>query len=74
MAALLNPIYLSLRKPGIIRFEINISLKARGTIETTPTQREREIAEWRQKTALWKAEENYGRIMSFINRKRRAYG
>jgi len=74
VAALLNPIYFSVRKSGIIRFEIEISLKARGTIEVTPTQREREIAEWRRNEASWKAEDAYDRKMSSINRKRRAYG
>jgi DNA-binding Lrp family transcriptional regulator len=74
MGALLDPIYFALRKSGTIRFEIDIRVRARGTIEITPTQREREIAEWRQKSARWIAEENYGRRMSFINRKRRAYG
>jgi DNA-binding Lrp family transcriptional regulator len=74
VSALLDPVYFALRKSGIIRFEIDINLRARGTIEIVPTQREREIAEWRQKSASWVAEDNYGRTMSFINRKRRAVG
>jgi DNA-binding Lrp family transcriptional regulator len=74
VAALLNPIYFSLRKSGTTRFEIEINLKARGTIEIAPTQREREIAEWRAKVRTWRAEEEYDRKMSYINRKRRAYG
>lgn len=48
MSALLNPVYFLLRKSGKIRFDIKINLRARGTIEITPTQRERELAEWRQ--------------------------
>jgi hypothetical protein len=74
MAALLNPLYFSLQKTGTIRFEIEINLKARGTIEVVPTQREREVAEWKQKEASWKAEDMFDRKMSWINRKRRAYG
>ena len=41
MAALMNPVYLSLRKSGKISFEIEITLKAKGTIEVAMTERER---------------------------------
>ena len=74
VAALLNPTYFSVRKSGTIKFEIEVCLKAKGTIEVTPTQREREIAEWRRNEASWKAQDEYDRKMSSINRKRRAYG
>ena len=74
LAALLNPIYFSIRKPGKITFEIEINLKARGSIEIAPTQWERDIAEWRRKDASWRKEDDYDRKMRWINIKRRAYG
>jgi hypothetical protein len=70
----MNPVYFSLRKPGIVRFEIEVNLRARGTTEIITTQRERELAEWREKMASWKAEEQFDRRMSWINRRKRAYG
>jgi DNA-binding Lrp family transcriptional regulator len=73
MAALLDPLYFSLRKPGMITFEIEINLKVQGTVEIVPTQRERLITEWRRKDASLRAEEEYWRKMSWINRERRAY-
>lgn len=57
LKALLNPIYRSIRRTTITDFEIEINLKAKGTIQAGPTKDERTLEEWREKMKILEAEE-----------------
>jgi hypothetical protein len=54
MAALLNPVYNSLRKYGKTEFEIEISIKAEGSVTKRPVGYEKVKEEWKTKNELWR--------------------
>jgi hypothetical protein len=57
MAALLNPVYDSLRKYGKTEFEIEISIRAHGSITKRPVGYEKVKEDWKSKSELWRNDE-----------------
>jgi len=64
LKALLDPIYISgalpFRRPCKTDFEIEINITVKGTLDVGMTERQREVAEWKEKEKSWKTEEMSG--------------
>jgi predicted transcriptional regulator len=56
LAALLDPVYCSIRNPLKTDFEIEINLKVRGSISVAPTPHQRAVEEYKEKEAMWFAD------------------